>query len=160
MLRNTLMILLLTTSILFSQFKDKRNIPEITGGVTNNSPSSFLTDFFSPQNFYMHHSLSVSYSAFAGNGVALTTYINSMGFKLSENLQLEIDASLVASPYSSFGAEHQKSINGIYLNRAALNYKISKNSKLSIQYFHMPVGMYYGHYPYYNSPFANDCRFP
>ncbi len=160
MLKKMLIIFFFITSLMFSQFKDKRITSSIMDGITNNSPSGFLTDFFSPQNFYMHHSLSVSYSAFAGNGVALTTYINSMGFKLSDNLQLELDASLVASPYSSFGREHQNFINGIYLNRAALKYKISKNSKLTIQYQNMPVGIYYGRYGNCYSPFVDEPFFP
>ena len=125
-------------------------------GITNYSPSGFLTNFLNPNNFKMNHSVNMSYSAFGNNGIALSTYTNSMAFRLSENLNLEIDASAVASPYSSFGEQHQKSINGIYLTRAQLNYKISNNSHLTIQYLNPPPGSYYNYNYYNSSPFSRN----
>lgn len=142
MLRNILIILLFVCSVTFSQFKDK-NEPTIHDGITNYSPSGFLTNFFNPNNFQMNHSVSMSYTTMRGNGVALSTYTNNMTYKFSENLNMEVDASLVASPYSSFGQEHQNSINGIYLSRAQLNYSPTKNMYLSIQYLRPPPGSFY-----------------
>ena len=146
MLKIFLFISLLFSSLSFSQFKDKDLSPTIMDGITNYSPSGFISNFLNPNNFKMSHSVNMSYSAFGGNGVALSTYTNSMAFRLTENMNLEVDASLVASPYSSFGVEHQKSINGIYLTRAQLNYKISEKSHLTIQYLNLPPGSYYSRY--------------
>ena len=142
MLRKILIISLVVSSISFSQFKDKKE-PTIQDGITNYSPSGFLTNFFNPNNFQMNHSVSMSYTSMGGNGLALSTYTNSMAYRISEGLNVEVDASLVASPYSSFGREHQNSINGIYLSRAQLNYSPTKNMYLSIQYLRPPPGSYY-----------------
>lgn len=144
MYKSILIILLLAASISFAQFKDTdKSSISVHEGITNSSPSSFFSNFFNPNNFQMSHSVGMSYSAFGGNGVALSTYTNSMAYKFSENLLVELDASLVASPYSSFGSEHQKSINGIYLTRAELSYSPSKNTSLSIRFFNPPPGSYF-----------------
>ena len=146
MLKRILVISFLFSSLSFSQFKDKDLNPTIMDGITNYSPSGFISNFLNPNNFTMSHSISTSYSAFGGNGVALSTYTNSMAFRLTENMNLEVDASVVASPYSSFGEAHRKSINGIYLTRAQLNYKISKNTHLTIQYLNLPPGSFYNRF--------------
>ncbi|NOX64928.1 MAG: hypothetical protein GXO85_03810 [Chlorobi bacterium] len=144
MLKKILFILLFLTSISFSQFKDgDKNAPTIHDGLTGYSSSGFLSSIFNPNNFQMNQSVSMSYSAFGGNGVALSTYTNSMAYRFSNNLNIQVDASLVVSPYSSFGREHQKAINGIYLSRAQLNYSPTKNMHLSIQYLSAPPGSYY-----------------
>ena len=157
MLKIFLSILLLFSSLSFSQYKDKDLSPAIMDGITNYSTSGFISNFLNPDNFKMNHSVNMSYSAFGGNGVALSTYTNSMAFRLTENMNLEVDASVIASPYSSFGEGHQKSINGIYLTRAQLNYKISESSHLTIQYLNLPTGSYNNRYnnysPFYQSRF-------
>ena len=155
MIKQVVFILLVISSISFAQFKDKDITPTILDGITNYSQSGFLSNFLNPSNFKMNHSVGMSYSTFGGSGVALSTYTNSMAFRLTENLNVEVDASLVASPYSSFGQDHQNEINGIYLTRAQLNYKISENSNLMIQYFNPSPGMYYNNY-YGSSPFSRD----
>lgn len=153
MLKKIIFISLVLTSLSLSQFKDEDLSPPVMNGITNYSPSGFLFSFLNPNNFEMSHSVNMSYSAFGGNGIALSTYTNSMMFHFTENLNLEIDASAVASPYSSFGEEHQKSIGGIYLTRAQLNYKISDNANITIQYYNPPPGTYYNNF-YNFSPFS------
>ncbi|MCF6269914.1 MAG: hypothetical protein L3J41_09395 [Melioribacteraceae bacterium] len=155
MIKQLVFILLIVSSISFSQFKDKDITPTIFDGISNYSPSGFLSNFLNPNNFKMNHSVGMSYSAFGSSGVALSTYTNSMAFRLTENLNFQVDASLVASPYSSFGKAHQNEINGIYITRAQLNYKISENSNLMIQYINPAPGMYYNSY-YNSSPFSRD----
>ena len=155
MLRKLFVISLVISSLSFAQFKEQDDTPTFTNGLTNSSPSGFLTSFINPSNFQMQHSVGVSYSTFGSSGVALSTYTNSMYFKLTDKLNVQVDASLVASPYSSFGQDHQNEINGIYLTHAQLNYKISENSNFSIQYINPAPGMYYNS-SYSSSPFLND----
>ena len=143
MIKKVLISVLFLSTILIAQFKGKDNAISIEDGITNSTQSSFFTDFFNPNKFQMSHTIGMSYSTFGGNNVALSTYTNSMGYRFSENLMVEVDASLVASPYSSFGSEHQKSINGIYLSRAHLSYTPTKNTVLSVQFIQQPPGGYY-----------------
>jgi hypothetical protein len=85
-MKNILYILLLLSTISFAQFKSDLDKPvDIKGGIVNNSPSSFLLGFINPQNFQMNHSVSMSYSSFGGEGMALGVYTNNMSYKFSEN---------------------------------------------------------------------------
>jgi hypothetical protein len=148
-MKNILYILLLLSTISFAQFKSDLDKPvDIKGGIVNNSPSSFLLGFINPQNFQMNHSVSMSYSSFGGEGMALGVYTNNMSYKFSENLNIEADVSFVNSPYSSLGEGHSKQINGIYLSRAQLNYKIADNFKVMVRYNQVPNSFYspYGYY--------------
>ena len=78
----------------------------------------------------------------------LGSYTGSMFYKLSDNLDIAVDASLVTSPYSSLGNEYSKSINGIYITRAQINYNISKDTRITLQYFN-PVGGLISSYGYW-----------
>ncbi len=128
-----------------AQFREQTEKPiDIKGSITNNQPSSSFLHFLDSENFQMHHSVGMSYSSFGGNGVMLGTYTNSMYFKILDNLDIRVDASLVTSPYSTFGEKFSKDISGIYISRAEINYRPTKDSKITIQYFN-PVG---GFYPY------------
>lgn len=146
----------------YAQFRDQNvNKPSIHDGIITQQPDLFL-GFFNPDNFTMRHSYNISYSAFGNHGLALGLYTNSMMYKLTENLNIEADVSLMHSPYSTFGQEFQDNLNGIYLSRAQINYKASDNFFITVQYRSIP-SMYYSPYGYglYDTPWyrrgsAND----
>lgn len=140
----------------FAQFKDP-GFPtsSVKDGIIT-QPSNSLFGFLNSENFSMHHSYSLSYSSFGSNGLALGVYTNSMNFEFANNLNLQVDASLVHSPYSTFGKDVQNSINGIYLSRAALNYKPWDDVYISVQYRQLPAYAspfrgYYGGYNMFDS---------
>jgi hypothetical protein len=87
----------------------------------------------------------MSYSAFGSNGIALGVYTNSMLYNFTDNLNIQADISLVNSPYSTLGQDFQNNLNGIYLSRAAVNYKPWKDVFISLQYRQLP---------YYYSPYS------
>jgi len=147
-----ILIFLIGFSLLsFAQYKDN-GFPkeEIKSGIFNRSSNS-LFSFLTDENFSMKHSVSMSYSAFAGQGIALGVYTNSMMYKFSDDLNIQLDASIINSPYSTFGKELQNSINGLYLSRAAINYRPWKDVFISLQYNSYP---FLGSRSYYN-PFYN-----
>lgn len=148
-----LIILVLTLSAAaFGQFKEQaNNKPTIHDGLIRNSTPSMVLGFINPNNFSMHHSYSLSYSAFGNNGLALGVYTNSMMYKFNDNLDIQVDASLVHSPYSTFGTQVTDQINGLYLSRAVLNYRPAKNFLINIQYNRNPYG-------YYNDGYSNFFR--
>ncbi len=151
--------LILISSTVYGQFKNKQEAPvDIKSGIINSNPSSFFLGFINPNNFSMNHSFSMSYSAFSGNSIALGVYTNSIFYKFNDQLNIQVDASLVNSPYNSFGQAYSDQINGIYLSRAQLNYRPSDNMHFSIQFRNSPVGYYspfgyYGYSRYNNSVF-------
>ena len=84
----------------------------------------------------MHHSYSLSYSSFGGQGLSLGMYTNSLMYKISDPLDVRFDVSLMHSPYSSFG--NRSDFSGVFLNRAELNYRPSENMLLQIQFRQVP----------------------
>lgn len=134
---------LLNAILLFSvsvnaQFKDPAFPTESPkDGIIDNSSSS-LFGFLNSDNFSMHHSFGLSYSAFAGQGLSLATYTNSMMYKFSDKMNVQFDASIISSPYSTFGKDFQNSLQGLYISRAAFNYKPWEDVSISLQYRNIP----------------------
>ena len=148
-----LIILILAVSILQAQYRDDANKqPDVRSGIVNNNS---FGSFINPDNFSMHHSFGLSYSAFGGiGGMALGVYTNSMAYKFSDRLNLETDISVVNSPYNSFDKDFSKQINGVYLSRVQMTYKPTDNMNIILQYRQMPGGFYspysYGNYSLFN----------
>jgi hypothetical protein len=152
MLKLIVMTLVFFSSFAFGQFKEDLNKKiNVHDNLFNNSPSNFLLDFLSSDNFRMNHTMSMSYGISGADGMALGVYTNSMFFKFSDALTLNVDASIVNTPYNTYGDSFTKSVNGIYLSSARLNYKISEKTNITFEYRQIPAGMnYYGGYDRYN----------
>ncbi|MBU2491138.1 MAG: hypothetical protein KJ571_00835 [Bacteroidetes bacterium] len=149
-MKKFIILFVITANLGFAQYKSDLEKPvDIKAGITNYNPSSLFLGFINLDNLEMHHSLSMSYGASANYGIALSTYTNSLFYKFSDNLNLEIDASIVNTPYNTLGDSFTNSINGIYLSRAQLNYKPSENTNIVLQFRSGP-GSYYNPYNYYS----------
>lgn len=149
-----LLFVVIISSAMFGQFKNPGLVTEsVKDGIVNNSNTS-LFGFLNSDNFRMNHSFSASYSAFGSDGLALSTYTNSMFFKFSDNLNFQMDASIVQAPYSTLGKDFENNLNGLYLSRAELNYRPWENFQVSLQYRNFPGG-YYNPYGYFNRSFYN-----
>ncbi len=156
-------IIVLFAAVSYAQFKDPAfPTSNIKDGIVDYSSGS-LFGFLNSENFSMRHSIGMSYSSFAGQGIALGTYTNSMMYRFSEDLNVQFDASIVHSPYSTLGKEFQNDLSGIYISRAALNYRPWKDFSIHFQYNQYPGSYYYnpfsgyynrGSYGYYD-PFYN-----
>jgi len=149
-----IILVLLSASCHFAQFRDTGIEPKSVkdGIVTENS--NMLFGFLNSNDFIMRHSFSMSYSSFAGQGVSLTTYTNSMFYRLMSNMNVQLDVSVMYSPYSTFGDQFQKDISGIYISNAALNYHPWEDFSVHLQYRSMPFGYGYYHPFYgYGNPF-------
>ncbi len=141
-----LLILIVTSISAFGQFRDDGlNQPKVKESMVDQS-SGFAFGFLNSENFQMRHSFSLSYSSFGGQGISLGSYTNSMFYKLMSNLNVQMDVSVLFSPYSSFGQNFQNDINGVYISRASVNYRPFKDMQISIQYRNLP---YYN--PYFGS---------
>ncbi len=165
-MKKVFMILVLVAfTMSYAQFKDEsNNNPDIKSSILNHSGSSgLLFGFFNPENFQMHHTFDISYSASGSSGLALSTYTNSMFYKFNDKLNIKADISVVNSPYNTFGSQFSKQLNGIYLSRAQLNFMPSKNMRISVEYSHLPYyNSYYSPYSYgfgYDPFFRNNNFF-
>ncbi|HSD64949.1 MAG TPA: hypothetical protein VLB50_14195 [Ignavibacteriaceae bacterium] len=140
----------------YSQYKQTGLSNEhISDGIINQNQGTALLGFLNSNNFEMHHSYDVSYSTFGSNSLALTTYTNSMFYRFSNKLNVQVDASVVYSPYSTLGKNFQNDINGIYLSKAAVNYHPWKDVFITFQYRSLPV-TYYSPFSGYRENFFNS----
>lgn len=151
-----LIFFLFSAATLLGQYKETGiQTTSVKDGITNNSPN-YLFGFLNTNDFTMRHSFGLQYSSFGGNGLALGVYTNSMFYRLMDNMDVQLDVSLVHSPYSTFGEAFQKDISGLYISNAAINYRPWKDFSIHLQYRNTPYG--YGYYsPFYGmySPFMN-----
>ncbi|NWF88993.1 MAG: hypothetical protein HXY50_05965 [Ignavibacteriaceae bacterium] len=148
-------IAVLLSSNSYAQFKESgiHNL-SIRDGIVEQSTGS-LFGFLNSDNFSMRHSFNMSYSAFGNEGLALGVYTNSMMFKLAENMNFQVDASIVQSPYSTFGKEFQNNLSGLYITRASFNYKPWDDVFISVQYRNLPMSYHYSDYGFYSNRFYN-----
>lgn len=138
-----------------AQFKDPGFTTESPqNGITNNSSGSLL-GFLNTNNFSMHHSFGISYLSTGGQGLSLASYTNSMMYKFSDKMNVQLDASFITSPYSSLGKDFQNSLQGIYISKAAFNYKPWDDVYISVQYRSYPNYFYnpYNRYGSFGSSF-------
>lgn len=140
---------------IFAQFKEP-GFPtqSIKDGIINENSGS-LFGFLNSDNFQMKHSYNLSYSSFGNQGLALGMYTNSMVLKLSNSMDVQVDASIIHSPYSTFGKDFQNRLNGVYITRAAFNYKPWDDVFISIQYRNLPMAYHYSDYGFYSNRFSN-----
>ena len=122
-----------------------------------NNRDKYLFGIFNPSNFTMQHSFQVNYITTSYGSASLTSYINSMNYKISDKLNISADITMQYSPFvnSSLGKDFsnkmQNDLSGIYLSRLSLDYKISENTYLNFQFRRINDGMFYD----YDNPFNN-----
>ncbi len=140
-----IIIVLLAFSIeSFSQFKNVSQ-PSISDSFIH-SPTSEWFGFFNPDNFSMHHSYSMSFATMGGQNLTLGKYTNNMMYKISDKLDAQVAISLQHSPYNNFDKRLQNSLNGIFLDKAQLNYRPSENTLLQLSFQQVPWNYYYNDY--------------
>jgi len=149
-----LVIILLSATSAFAQFRDSGfETNSVKEGIVSEN-SNALFGFLNSDDFIMRHSFSLNYSTFAGQGMSLTSYTNSMFYRLMNNLNVQLDVSVMYSPTSTLGEQFQKDISGIYISNAAINYHPWDNFSVHLQYRSMPFGYGYYHPFYgYGNPF-------
>ena len=80
----------------------------------------------------------MSFLSGGGQSVGISAFTNTFSYKAADDLFISADVSAVYSPYSSLGSDHAKSLNGIYLSNARLDWKLSESSFLRISYTKAP----------------------
>ncbi len=155
-MKKILIVFLMFIGTAFSQYKDPAfPTSSVKDGIVSGYTNS-LFGFLNSDNFQMKHSFSLSYSASGANGLAMGIYTNSMLYNFSNNLNVQADISVVNSPYSTFGKNFQNNLNGIYLSKAAINYKPWDDFYVTFQYQNSPLNYYspYGYGNYRNNFFS------
>ena len=143
-----LLSILLPLPIL-AQFRgEEPGIPSVREGVYRESGSNNILGFFNPDNLEMRHSFSVSYGSFGDQGLGMTMYTNSLRYRISEPLSVRADVSMMFSPFGSMGTQMRQDLSGIFLRRASVDYRPSKDMHISLQYRNDPYSLYGPYSPY------------
>lgn len=147
MLVYSIMAIVLMYGTVSAQFKTKYDEqPSVSQSLLRSDDSGLLFGWFDASRLKMAQSFSMSYQSFGKQGLALGVYTNSLSYQVSEPLSLQMDISVMHSPYSSLGGDFAKSLSGVYLSRAELNYRPSENTLFQIQFRQLPASLYYGGY--------------
>lgn len=150
-----ILTLLIIANLSYAQFKtgENKDIP-----ATKNS-NNLILGFINPNNFSMRHSFNVSMMTTPYGNVSVTSYINSLNYRISDKLDINADIKFQYSPYassplgSSYSNKLQQDLSGISLSRASLNYRISDNAFINLQYRNLDEGDYFNNFynPFYNN---------
>ena len=115
--------------------------------VQHQTPNSLIGGLFSPQNFKMMHSYSMS--VFSGGGAtgSLGMYTNTMLFRLSSPLTLKVNTGIAHQPFG--GPEGVSSQGAKFMHGAELIYAPSEKFQMRIGYSNNPFYSGYspGYYP-------------
>ncbi len=149
--------LAITVSLANAQFRSGMSNDEKPAS-TLEAMSSHGDDFFSrlfdPQRFNMHQTYTMSFISGGGQSTGLGVFTNTFAYKAAEDLMISADLSAVYSPFSTLGSSFQKSLNGVYLSSARLDWKMGENTFLRVEYNGMPYGSsYFSPFGSYYSPF-------
>ncbi len=160
-MKKVILLLWLFFLTLNAQFRSDLTMPNINTGIIRNTTSSFVQDLIDFSKLKMQHSFSMSYSAIGNQGIALGVYTNTLRYDFNDNLNFQAAVSFVNSPYSTFGKNFSNKINGIYLEKAQLNYRPTENTFMSLTFSQMPYSYYngFGYYPYGAYPYGYYSRF-
>jgi hypothetical protein len=122
---------------------------DYTGAVfqTQQPTTSALGNFLNNINMEMSHSYSMNFGSIGGQFQNLNAYTNHLTFDFSENMTGYFDVSVLHSPFgNSYMNMGNNSLGSrIIIDRAQLDYQISPNTSLSIQFsqrpYYSPFGM-------------------
>ena len=144
-----ILLVILISLPVFSQYKDQNIIKEsVSDGIVNNQHGG-LFGIFNPKKFQMSHIYSLSFTASGNNQLAVGSYTNRLFYKFNNKLNFQLWTSIVTTPYSSFNKNSNNKFNGIYIDRASINYKPSKNFMIQLEFSNNPY-RYYNSYYHYN----------
>jgi len=144
-------------SLVFGQLKEQAEPVSfsrlLTSGLTNPQGLAGIIGL-DPNRFTMQQSYSLSYMSIGGNGFSQGVYLNTIGYRLMDSMQLSVQWGIRNQPLSSLGVSGI-SESGFFLSGANFEYKPARNVSIGIQYSTYP-SRYYGPYravnPYYSSP--------
>ncbi len=121
---------------------------DYTGAIfrTEQPTSTALGNLLNNINMEMSHSYSMNFGSVGGQFQNLNAYTNHMTFDFSENITGQVDVSVLHSPFGNSYMNMDNNLGSrIIIDRAQLDYQISPNTSLSIQFsqrpYYSPFGM-------------------
>jgi len=132
-------LLIIFSGMAVCQFRSQPEArSSVAGTLIRPDDGGLLFGWFDPSKFTVRNSYSLSYTTSGGKGYSIGELTSNLAYQISNPLSVQFDVSLMHSPYNNLGGDFAKDITGIYLTRAELDYRPSKNMLLQIQYRQLP----------------------
>ena len=146
-LAKTAFLLLLLSFIAGAQFRSQPEARSSAGeALIRPDDGGLLFGWFDPSRLTIHNSYSLSYTTSGGKGYSLGALTSNIGYQFSNALSAQFDVSLLHSPFNNLGGNFANDISGIYLSRAAINYRPSKDLFFQVQYQQLPAMYWMNNY--------------
>jgi hypothetical protein len=142
----TATVLFIVSAIAVGQFRSQPEARSSAGESLLRSDDGLLFGWFDPSRLTIRNSYSLSYTTSGGKGYSLGALTSNIAYQISNPLSVQFDVSMLHSPFNNLGGTFTKDISGIYLSRAELNYRPSKNMWLQIQYRQLPAMYWLNNY--------------
>ncbi|MBI5464709.1 MAG: hypothetical protein HY966_07155 [Ignavibacteriales bacterium] len=145
------LVLVVATLAANAQFRSKsESRPTVSETLTRGEGDGLLFGWFDPSRLTMRNSYSLSYSTLgSGQGMSLGTLTSSLNYQISNPLSVSFDVSLMHQPFGGLGGKLGPDFSGVYLTRAQLDYRPSKNFLFQVQFRQLPA-------MYWMSPYGYD----
>jgi hypothetical protein len=127
--------------------------------------TSLLSRYVNSETFKLSHSYEFSYSNLGSEGVGLGVYTTSLRWQPSERLAARVDVGVAHSPFGSSALQQRMGFDQgtpaqVYLRNAAVAYRPSENTLITLSVQQSPYGSFYspyGHQGMYGmSPFGGS----
>ncbi len=153
-----LVLIFSVTMIAEAQLRSDLNpqYEDFGGTITHtHGSSSSIGDWMNMLNMTMSHSYSMTFSNFGGQTQNINAYTNSMFFDVSDRMNAQVDISLLHSPFGNNFMNNDNLGTRVIIDQARLDYQISSNANISIQFSQRPYYGGFGNYGFgsHHSPF-------
>lgn len=139
--------LILLPSLALAQFKEQKM--DVAGALRPSKAADIIGLLgLDPSKFSMSHSYSIAFGG--GNGLSYNSglYLNTMRYQISNPLSLHLQIGFQHQPFGN-QVGNVSLDNQLFISRAGLEYKPTKNMGLYLEFSQTPA------YRYYNSPFQD-----
>ena len=139
-------------ALVLGQFRGQEPRPPSLSEQVGPVSPSLLFGIIDPSRFSMSHTISMGYMSIGREGVGMSSYTNSIRYQVSDPLSVRADVAMMYSPFGSLSSKLNNSFSGIFLERAQIDYRPTKDFGISLQFRQLPpqAGPWYGGFGYTN----------
>lgn len=132
-LSTLLIIIFLSYSPSYSQFKSQVKHPKITNQLRYGYNPGYYLGILNPEKFRIQQSYSVSYLLSGGKGMTLGMYSTRLTYIHSSNLLLAVDLGYIYTPFGLPGKASPLE-SGMFIKGGELLYRPFKNFEINLKY--------------------------
>lgn len=132
-----------------AQFRDSQPSDFTNTGfiIKHDQPATANGGFLSNIQYKMSHSYEMNFASFGGTYANQNMYTNTSFFQFNPRFSGRFDLAVSHSPFGAGVPGAQNRSAQFFVRNAELNYRLGKNSHITLQYQQNPGLGYFGGYP-------------